>query len=279
MSWLNIENLKKTSIYITPNFPSLRTKRYKVKFFDLLFILILFALSVSFITGALLIFTPAKKVLLFLENEKLAEHAVEIQNLEEKIVMLTNELSEISEINKRLKYAITLARTDSLDSTANIYDSLRLFRNTRQGFDGSIYNVIKELIEDYNQPVETNEVPTFYAPSRGIVTKGFNASEGHIGIDYGIKKGSPVYASAPGIVIFSGYTLENGYTLILKHSGSYISKYKHLGELLKDERETVTTGELIALSGNSGRNTTGPHLHFEIWKENKAINPLKILVE
>lgn len=279
MSWFNLENLKRTSVYITPNFPSLQTKRYKVKFFNLVVGIIIFSFSISFVTALILTFTPAKSLLLFLENEKLAEHAIEIRSLEEKIILLTEELNDISEINKRLKFAITLASTDSLDSTANIYDSLRHFNETRGSFGSSIYNVIKKLYNDSN--VSSDSIDKFYflPPSKGIITKEFQPDENHIGIDYGIKNNSPVYASASGIVLSAEYTLENGYTVILKHGGSYISKYKHLGQVLVRERETVAAGDLIAMSGNTGRNTTGPHLHFEVWKDNKAINPLLLLVE
>jgi murein DD-endopeptidase MepM/ murein hydrolase activator NlpD len=278
MSWFNFENLKKTSIYITPNFPSLTTKRYKIKLFSLVISLLIAIFTISILTAVILTFTPAKSILLFLENEKLAEHAIEIEQLEDKIILLTKELNQISEINKRLKFAITLASTDSLDSTANIYDSLRQFNDSRQNFEGNIYSVFTKLFQNSETLIE-NEKPLFFSPSKGIVIKKFSPDENHIGVDYGVKKGTAVYASARGFVISAEYTLENGYSVTILHENSFITKYKHLSELFVEEREIVTEGDVIALSGNSGLNTTGPHLHFEIWKKNKAINPLTVLVE
>ena len=98
-----------------------------------------------------------------------------------------------------------------------------------------------------------------------------------MGIDFGVASGSPVYASAGGLIIFAEYTVESGYQIILQHDDNYLTIYKHCSSLIKRIRERVTQGELIALSGNSGKNTTGPHLHFEIWQNGKPIDPQKFL--
>jgi murein DD-endopeptidase MepM/ murein hydrolase activator NlpD len=100
-----------------------------------------------------------------------------------------------------------------------------------------------------------------------------------MGIDFVVKTGTPVYVSANGFIIFANYTVKDGNMIIVSHPGNYISVYKHCSSLLKKERETVVQGELIALSGNTGEITTGPHLHFEIWKEGKPINPITILIK
>jgi lipoprotein NlpD len=67
--------------------------------------------------------------------------------------------------------------------------------------------------------------------------------------------------------------------MILQHSDGFISIYKHCSALLKNERDIVVQGELIGLSGNSGKNTTGPHLHFEIWKDGKPENPKEFFIK
>lgn len=93
-----------------------------------------------------------------------------------------------------------------------------------------------------------------------------------------MKSGTPVYAAANGYVIFADYTTEDGYMIILDNNNGYITVYKHCSVLLKRARDVVLQGETIALSGNTGEISTGPHLHFEIWKDGKPINPEKILI-
>ena len=99
-----------------------------------------------------------------------------------------------------------------------------------------------------------------------------------MGLDFSVKSGAPVYASESGMVIFADFTAGDGYKIIIQHDGGYISVYKHCSVLMKKERDIVSRGELIALSGNSGENTSGAHLHFEIWKDGKPLNPKEILI-
>ena len=99
-----------------------------------------------------------------------------------------------------------------------------------------------------------------------------------MGIDIVTQDGTPVYASAGGLVVFSDYTTKFGYVVIISHSYNYITIYKHCSSVLKKERDIVEQGELIALSGNSGTNSSGPHLHFEIWRDGLAIDPESVLL-
>ena len=87
------------------------------------------------------------------------------------------------------------------------------------------------------------------------------------------KVGTPVKAAADGTVIFSEWTTETGYVIILKHANNFISVYKHNGTLLKQQGDLVQSGEAIASIGSSGELTTGPHLHFELWSDGYAVNP------
>jgi murein DD-endopeptidase MepM/ murein hydrolase activator NlpD len=118
----------------------------------------------------------------------------------------------------------------------------------------------------------------FIKPVEGFISRKYETERGHPGIDIVTKEGSPVYASAGGFVIFADYTVDYGYTIIISHPDSYLTFYKHCSALLKKEREAVQQGEIIALSGNSGTLSSGPHLHFEIWKDGKTIDPQKLIV-
>ncbi len=99
-----------------------------------------------------------------------------------------------------------------------------------------------------------------------------------MGIDYVLKTGTQISAAASGYIIFADFTVKDGYMIIILHPHDYISVYKHCSSLLKKTREIVQEGEIIALSGNTGEITTGPHLHFEIWHHGKPINPKSVLL-
>ena len=94
-----------------------------------------------------------------------------------------------------------------------------------------------------------------------------------------MKENNPIFASASGYVVFADYTTNFGYTIIINHSENYLTKYLHCSSLLKMDGDFVRQGEMIALSGNSGTESTGPHLHFEIWKDGKPIDPSKVIIK
>lgn len=85
-------------------------------------------------------------------------------------------------------------------------------------------------------------------------------------------------ATLDGTVILSTYTAETGYVIQIQHGQDFVSVYKHCGSLLKKEGDPVKGGEAIALVGNTGEKTTGPHLHFELWHKGRAIDPSKYIV-
>ena len=113
----------------------------------------------------------------------------------------------------------------------------------------------------------------FFAPISGTVSQSFNSENKHFAIDIVAKQGTPVKAVADGTVIFSEWTTETGYVIIMKHANDFISVYKHNGTLLKQQGDLVKSGEVIASVGSSGELTTGPHLHFELWSDGYAVNP------
>ena len=116
-------------------------------------------------------------------------------------------------------------------------------------------------------------VIVFFAPISGNISQLFNSENKHFAIDVVAKVGTPVKAAADGTVIFSEWTTETGYVIILKHANNFISVYKHNGTLLKQQGDLVQSGEAIASIGSSGELTTGPHLHFELWSDGYAVNP------
>lgn len=117
----------------------------------------------------------------------------------------------------------------------------------------------------------------FYIPVKGIVTNHFNMSADHFGIDLVSDPNARISTVLEGTVIFSGWTLETGYVMYIQHDADLVSVYKHNAELLKATGDKVRAGEAIAIIGNSGELSTGPHLHFELWHRGNAINPEKYI--
>jgi murein DD-endopeptidase MepM/ murein hydrolase activator NlpD len=115
-------------------------------------------------------------------------------------------------------------------------------------------------------------------PTEGYVTRGFEAEQRHFGLDIAGKIGTPVNAAADGNVVFSGWTVDEGFVVIMSHSNGFLTFYKHNQSILKEANSFVKRGEPIALLGNSGRMTSGPHLHFEIWRNGSPVNPTAYLL-
>ena len=118
----------------------------------------------------------------------------------------------------------------------------------------------------------------FFRPTRGMVSSGFDANQKHFGIDIAASPNESVLATLDGTVILATYTADTGYVIQVQHSQNLISVYKHCGSLLKKVGDSVKAGEAIALVGNTGEKTTGPHLHFEIWNKGRALDPSKYIV-
>ncbi len=112
-----------------------------------------------------------------------------------------------------------------------------------------------------------------FPPVRGIVTDRYNAKEKHFAVDVALPKNTPIKAVLHGTVIFSDWTPTTGNVLILRHNNGFISVYKHAASLTKNQGDVVKTGEVIALAGSTGQQSTGIHLHFELWKDGYPIDP------
>jgi murein DD-endopeptidase MepM/ murein hydrolase activator NlpD len=118
----------------------------------------------------------------------------------------------------------------------------------------------------------------FFTPLKGVITESFKNKEQHFGVDVVGPENESVKATLDGTVILATWSSETGYTITLQHSNNLISVYKHNSVLLKKGGDYVKAGEAIAIIGNSGEQTSGPHLHFELWYNGKAINPQDYMV-
>lgn len=125
------------------------------------------------------------------------------------------------------------------------------------------------LLESAVRQTQMNLFP----PVSGRVSAEYDVNIKHYAVDIVTEKDTPIKATADGTVIFSDWTPNTGYVLIIEHSFGLISVYKHNAELLKTQGDLVKTGEVIAIAGNTGELSTGPHLHFELWVDGYPVNP------
>jgi len=116
-----------------------------------------------------------------------------------------------------------------------------------------------------------------FPPLNGTLSERFNRQKRHYAVDIVAPLDTPIKSVANGIVIFSEWTAETGYVIIIEHKDGLLSVYKHNGSLNKSQGEIVRAGEVIASVGNTGEYTTGPHLHFELWDNGNPANPLDFI--
>lgn len=114
---------------------------------------------------------------------------------------------------------------------------------------------------------------TLFQPVFGQISEPYNAEEKHYAIDIATDKEEPVKATLDGTVIFAEWTAETGFVIILEHKNGILSVYKHNSTLLKEQGDLVAAGEVIAIVGDTGQFSYGPHLHFELWLDGYPVNP------
>ena len=174
--------------------------------------------------------------------------------------------------------ALRVDTVQSMDSLTTMREDSLIARSEREEAFRRQY----EETEKYNLTSITSQPDVngliFYRPTRGMISDHFNAEKKHFGTDIAANPNESVLATLDGTVILSTYTAETGYLIEVQHNQDFVSVYKHCGSLLKREGDTVKGGEAIALVGNSGTLTTGPHLHFELWHRGRPVNPEKYIV-
>ncbi|BBE17593.1 membrane proteins related to metalloendopeptidases [Aquipluma nitroreducens] len=138
----------------------------------------------------------------------------------------------------------------------------------------------KLLEEKLNLSVSNNskKLPSisnihFFTPLRGLITNKFDTKTEHFAVDIVGSPNSRISSVLDGTVVFAGWTMNTGYSIYIQHENNLISAYKHNAELLKEVGDKVKAGDAIAIMGNSGELTTGPHLHFELWHNGTALDP------
>ena len=113
----------------------------------------------------------------------------------------------------------------------------------------------------------------FFTPVKGFITTSYSISEEHLGVDVVTKEDETIKSTLDGTVVYTGFTSEDGNIIQVQHNNNLISIYKHCSAVLKTRGDRVRSGEAIAVVGNTGEKSNGPHLHFELWYNGSSVNP------
>ena len=195
---------------------------------------------------------------------------------------LENEIRMRDQYFRNIKALIAGEEPDNLvELTDTSVDNASIDFST--SVEDSILRIQIEEEEQYNLSVFVDDTSPrdlagihFFTPVRGLITQPFNERENHFGTDIGAAQNEVVKATLDGTVTLADWTVETGNVIYLQHENNLISVYKHNAELLKQVGNIVKAGDAIAIIGNSGELTTGPHLHYEVIRYSKQINPLSI---
>ena len=241
---------------------------------------LLTVITVIFVIAATIIaFTPLRNYLPGYMNSEvraqIVDNALKVDSLQQLVERQNLYIMNIQDIFSGKSKVDTV---QSIDSLTNMRADSLMERTQREEEFRRQY----EETEKYNLTSIAEDKGVdgliFHRPTRGMLTSHFDPNSRHYGVDIAATPNESVLAALDGTVILSTYTAETGYLIEVQHGQDFITVYKHCGSLLKKEGDEVKGGEAIALVGNTGTLTTGPHLHFELWRKGRAVNPEKYIV-
>lgn len=201
------------------------------------------------------------------------------------LTVKTDSLQRVFEQNDQYYTSIKKVLTGDISSNEFTKDSIIDGSNINSGElnltptkEDSILRDLVDREDKYNlfeKDITNNFI--LFPPVNGNISETYNLKEKHFAVDIVVAKDTPVKATADGTVIFSEWTTDTGYVVIIEHSSDLISVYKHNASVTKQQGDLVKSGEVIAMAGNSGELSTGPHLHFELWNKGYPVNPLNFI--
>lgn len=267
-------------IVLIPRGETGATHSYKASVLTIVLVCLSAVVLIAGLTVATIIYTPAGLLIPLSDEQLQKRYGSTLSDVQQRLNRVSSEVLVLREYNNKLRNALgqQVIPADSVIefSPSSVPESTMPEQPTKES---SLEQPRQEIKTVYRAAAGIKEEISFHpsfpiiAPAAGYISRAFETELGHNGIDYAGKIGSLIVAAADGNVVFSGYSVDDGYTMILSHGGGFLTTYKHNQTLLKRVGDVVRRGEAIALLGNSGRTSYGPHLHFEVWKDGKACNP------
>lgn len=243
----------------------------------------IFVILTAFVYG-IIVLTPLKNYVVGYSEYNTTRQIVEYSNSTDSILQKMQAYDTyFANLQKRLKGE--LDSNDLLLQTDSQVDLSSIDIGTVSDMDKQMREQVEK--EDlFNLNVSGSAGPGresfrslhFFPPIKGTVTSAFNNKDGHFGIDIVAKENTPIKACLDGVVIAAYWSIESGYVVILQHDYGLISQYKHNSQLMRKEGNFVRAGDVLAIIGNSGELSSGPHLHFELWHQKTPLNPAEFII-
>ncbi len=190
------------------------------------------------------------------------------QTLEAKESYINN---LINVFNERMEEKPLKPKKDSLKNYSKINNEPSLADlNFRKETEENKQN---QTSVPYNSKMKGLNDVIFYSPVKGMVTTSYNIKENHFGIDVVTKADESIKSPLDGTIIYTGFTVEDGFIVHIQHANNLMSIFKHNSRLNKKIGERVKTGEVISVVGNTGTTSNGSHMHFELWYNGIPVNP------
>ncbi len=238
-------------------------------------------LLISSITILIVIYTPLKEWIPGYPSDQIRKESYHAATMADSLAIIVNQHRRYNDNLVLILSGKVPVESFLLDSGSTFtYDNIKFSRSV----EDSILRGRFEEEEKYNIVLKPGvsskrlkESVLFFPPVRGQISGHFDPDNKHLGIDITADKNEPILATLGGTVILASWTSEAGYIIQIMHKNNLISVYKHNSVLLHQIGDVVTAGEAIAIIGNTGEITTGPHLHFEIWHEGVAVNPEELI--
>lgn len=247
-----------------------------------LYVILIVVFSVFFlisITGIFIAFTPLREYIPGYSStalrKKATQLAYQVDSLEVKMLENDQYLKSIRSIlmGEDVSYNLDTSAAELAEKINP--DSVNF--NPSEA-ESKLRNEVEEE-DKYNLMEEAVFRPDFslYPPVSGTITSTYDVRNRHFAVDIATQIGDPIKATADGTVIFAEWSVETGYVIIIEHQFGLISVYKHNSSLLSKQGDLVKAGQVVALAGNTGELSSGPHLHFELWLDGNAIDPTEFI--
>lgn len=238
-------------------------------------VLLVFAFALVSVTAFIIIKTPIRNYLpgyLDVEVRKeIVQNALRADSLERMLEIQHVYLENVARI---IGGEVPLDSIRRIDSLARVDADFEIPRGeAEQAFVAQYEEEEKYSLTALNPNPVFTEQAFFYKPVDGIVSSHYESDIRHFGVDIAASPSESVLATLDGTVVYAGYDPQHGNVIQLQHRNGLVSIYKHNEALLKEPGDHVVAGEAIALVGNTGTLSTGPHLHFELWYKGVPVNP------
>ena len=226
-------------------------------------------------TIALVSYTPIKEIIPGYASTKMRKQAAENAfRLDSLLDAYRQSNQQLRAIRKVLIGEVDIAEIKDYAINLDTQNIVNL-SNLKRSKQDSLLRSLVEQEDKYSVALTSGSKVDFvlYPPATGNLSQAYDPVDKHYAVDIVLNENSPVKAVAEGTVIFSEWTADTGYVIIIEHPYGLLSAYKHNASLSKFQGETVAAGEVIATAGNTGKYSTGYHLHFELWSDGFPMNP------